>query len=53
VQEPAYGWLQEQHHHPLNKNANTYYNVGSMSGWSAEKIKLPVQRLYFANLKYT
>jgi hypothetical protein len=33
---------------------NTYYNVG-MSGWSAEKIKLlkGIQRLYFANLKYT
>jgi hypothetical protein len=25
---------------PYDKNANTYYNVGSMSGWSAEKIKL-------------
>lgn len=22
---------------PYDKNANTYYNVGSMSGWSAEK----------------
>jgi hypothetical protein len=40
---------------PYDKNANTYYNVGSMSGWSAEKIRklLKVQRLYFANLKYT
>jgi hypothetical protein len=39
---------------PYDKNANTYYNVGSMSGWSAEKSSyLRIQRLYFANLKYT
>jgi hypothetical protein len=24
---------------PYDKNANTYYNVGSMSGWSAENQK--------------
>jgi hypothetical protein len=25
---------------PYDKNANTYYNVGSMSGWTAENQKV-------------